>query len=309
MISQRQIKHFTVDTLAQLKALTNIKPGTLTFCNETGTMYVFLPTSVGIDADDQGAVVTSYGETSRWIGGAGSYIYANWANKKFTSFNIGGMLFELDPKHGEMYQYENTTAMVISAVDTYHGFLHLITGINNGFIFKAGSTGVLATITDYSTTEAGTIKIYDPAHGLLTGEVVCLVSSSNYKGTYKITKIDDDNFYVTQTYTADETTSIWIRGASLQAGPNTSGTFKASFSLSADTAQNDRLFKCELNKNETPLDNIVSERFFRNSTDYTPMSSSGLVEVVPGDYVWLSIKNKTNVDNITVRHANINLIK
>jgi hypothetical protein len=63
-----------------------------------------------------------------------------------------------------------------------------------------------------------------------------------------------------------------------------------------------------MNKNTTPLDNIAVSRKFA-TTDYTPMSSSGLVTLAEGDRVWCSVINQTSTTDITVRHANINLIR
>ncbi len=68
-------------------------------------------------------------------------------------------------------------------------------------------SGTVDAVADYSGTVAGTIKITDTAHGLDTGAVVTIAGTTSYNNTYTITKIDDDNFYVTESFVADETGS------------------------------------------------------------------------------------------------------
>ena len=63
----------------------------------------------------------------------------------------------------------------------------------------------LTNIVDYSATVAGTIKITLAGHELATGDTIAITGTTNYNGSYSITKIDADNFYVTATYVADET--------------------------------------------------------------------------------------------------------
>lgn len=61
-------------------------------------------------------------------------------------------------------------------------------------------------IVDYSATVPGTVKIKtSTAHGLSTLDYITVTNTTDYNATYQITKIDADEFYVTATYVADET--------------------------------------------------------------------------------------------------------
>jgi hypothetical protein len=68
-----------------------------------------------------------------------------------------------------------------------------------------GITGTIASIADYSGTVAGTVKVTDTAHGLLTGNIVSITGTTNYNGIYTVTKIDANSFYITATWGATET--------------------------------------------------------------------------------------------------------
>ena len=73
--------------------------------------------------------------------------------------------------------------------------------------------GSYAVVTDYDSSEGpavctdGTSKISvaDTAHGLSTGDVVTIAGTTDYNGTWVITKVDADNFTFVDTYTSDQT--------------------------------------------------------------------------------------------------------
>ena len=78
------------------------------------------------------------------------------------------------------------------------------------------------SISDYSSTVAGTVQISDASHGLDTGDRVSITSSpdsyydtasSNSDGNYEITKIDTNRFYISATYSAEDSgtwTSLFV---------------------------------------------------------------------------------------------------
>jgi hypothetical protein len=209
----------------------------------------------------------------------------------------------------EMYTYENTNLTTIGTQNVYHAIAGsgVIAGLLNGFTFVAGKQGTIASVANYNGTVAGTILITDVAHGLLTGDIITIHVTTNYNGTYSITKVTDDTFYVTKAYVASET-GEWAAGCYLLASIGSDGTYKASFSVTAFAATANSIFKFELNKNVSALDNIVVSRKFA-TTDYTPMSCNGLVSIVAGDRIWLSTRNETNTADITIRNGNINLTR
>ena len=73
--------------------------------------------------------------------------------------------------------------------------------------------GAVTTFTDYSGTVAGTVEITDASHGLATGDSITIAGTTNYNGVETITKIDDNNFYITATYVAEAggATKTWIK--------------------------------------------------------------------------------------------------
>ena len=86
--------------------------------------------------------------------------------------------------------------------------------------------GAISTFTDYNGTVAGTTKATtSSAHGLETGEIVKLVSSpdSYYNGNFTITKIDEDDFYFTKAYSAEDS------GTFLLETPRLVGSLVAEF--------------------------------------------------------------------------------
>ena len=86
---------------------------------------------------------------------------------------------------------------------------------NTGYIRTTGKdsyvspTGSITNIIDYGATVPGTIKITSAIHNLSTGNVVVITGTTNYDGTYTITVVDANDYYVTATYVADETSGTW----------------------------------------------------------------------------------------------------
>ena len=69
---------------------------------------------------------------------------------------------------------------------------------------KTGTFGISA-FADYDATVAGTTKVVASAHALLTGEYVIITGPSVYNGTYQITKIDNNNFYIYKVFVSTST--------------------------------------------------------------------------------------------------------
>tara|TARA_R100001594_G_scaffold66105_1_gene100427 strand:+ start:2431 stop:3063 length:633 start_codon:yes stop_codon:yes gene_type:complete len=77
-------------------------------------------------------------------------------------------------------------------------------------------SGTITTFANYTSTVSGTTKATCSAsHGLITGDRITISSEpdSYYDGNYSITKIDDDEFYFTKAYSAEDSgtfTSLFI---------------------------------------------------------------------------------------------------
>lgn len=216
----------------------------------------------------------------------------------------------VDQYYAEMYVYENAIATVIGTQNVYHAIAGsgLVTGLLSGFTFVQGLNGTIASVADYNGTVAGTVLITDVAHGLTTGDIVTIHSTTDYNGTFSITKVTNDTFYITETYTSSQT-GDWSMGAYLRCSTGSDGIYKISMSNTALSAVSNETFKFELNKNTTMLDNTAASRKFGTNGDYGSLGSTGLVSLVAGDRIWLSVRNETSGANITVRHCNINITR
>jgi len=212
----------------------------------------------------------------------------------------------VDQYYAEMYEYENTNPTTIGTQDVYHAVNDFTAGLLSGFTFTSGIEGSIASVSDYSGTVAGTILITDVAHGLLTGDIITIHATTDYNGTYSITKVTNDTFYVTKAYTSSQT-GEWAMGSYLKVATGADGVYRVSMNNTALSANSNEVFKFEMNKNITPLDNTAVSRKFGAAGDYGALASSGLVSLVAGDRVWLSVKNNTSGANITIRHCNVNI--
>ena len=59
---------------------------------------------------------------------------------------------------------------------------------------------------DYSGTVPGTVKVTSSTHLLTTGMKTLIAGTTNYNGTFDVTKIDADTFYITATFVSDDAT-------------------------------------------------------------------------------------------------------
>jgi hypothetical protein len=89
----------------------------------------------------------------------------------------------------------------------------LTTGPEKGYKFSQWETSEvdvdntsISAFADYSGTVSGTTSATATSHGLLTGDLVEITSTTNYDGQYSITKIDANSFYFTKTFVADDAT-------------------------------------------------------------------------------------------------------
>ena len=111
------------------------------------------------------------------------------------------------------------------------------------------------------------------------------------------------DFRVTVAYSATATTSA--RKPSTMKSLVT-GYYKATFSASGTVANPNDNVKVELNRDLTPLDNIVARGLW-NNTKYSSLSANGLVSVTAGQYIWMSTKNYSGTADITFYSANVTL--
>ena len=211
----------------------------------------------------------------------------------------------------EMYQYESAGVQTIDTTDVYHFALLYSAGDLEGWTFNAGSTGPIASFEDYSGTVAGTIKAVDVAHGLITGDDISITGTSapnDYNGIYTLTKIDDDSFYFTNAGWNATTTATWVEGSYLEAGAAVAGCYLINFSITAASAAAAKNFKFELFKNSSELNKTATE-MTPAGTNHQSCGSNGLVTILPGDRIYVALKNETDANDLNLEHSNVILHK
>ena len=66
----------------------------------------------------------------------------------------------------------------------------------------------ITAFADYSGTVAGTVKVTATAHGFSTDDTALIGNTTNYNGSYTITRIDANNFYITCAWAVNDATGI-----------------------------------------------------------------------------------------------------
>lgn len=69
-------------------------------------------------------------------------------------------------------------------------------------LVQEASEGVIASTANPG---GGKVNMTSTDHGLFTGNWVIITDTTSYNGTFKVTKIDDDTFQITDTWVANET--------------------------------------------------------------------------------------------------------
>ena len=220
--------------------------------------------------------------------------------------------------YAEMYMYENVTACVIDDdLHTYHAVYNSF-GNNDGtlapeidttyFTYKAGVGYSISSVANYnSPTNTQIICTTSATHALLAGEPVTISGSTDYNGTYLVLAagLSGTEFVVTKTYTQSRTGSV-RRAATLKA--LVAGKYNLSFNVSGSCESANDVFKFELNKDITALDNICANVIWTTTVNYRTAAGSGLVSFTAGQYVWLSVKNNSpGHGDLTIRNANVNI--
>lgn len=214
------------------------------------------------------------------------------------------------PAVGSMYIYDSAIAIVINVVDEYHGVKGFsVGGANNGMTYLASATGA---ITNTADNGSGKLRCTDVAHGLLTGQYVTLTGMGDtaHNGVTRVTKIDADTFDCDDiSFNSGADTGTWDRGSSLTVDTDKGGTYSVSFSCSLLSAGTNKTYKFECYKNTTPLDEFAAERKIAVASDLGNLASSGAVVLVPGDTIWLAVKNTIDATNLTIKHANVHALR
>jgi hypothetical protein len=76
----------------------------------------------------------------------------------------------------------------------------------------AANVEAISAFADYSGTVAGTVKCTTSTiNNFVTGDIIVITGTTNYNGTFEVTVIDNDEFYFTDTWVADDATGTATR--------------------------------------------------------------------------------------------------
>jgi hypothetical protein len=208
--------------------------------------------------------------------------------------------------YGSMYLNDNASAQVIETANTPIGLRNFTTGTVFGFTYDAGNTGAITAFADYSGTVAGTVLATCATHGLTTGDYITIRGTTSYNGLFQITKVDDNTFYFTDTWVADDATGDFDQPAHLVC--NVAGTYDFDWNmtlLEATTGGSDVSIVPYINATaqvKSKAVNTMGDAIKAN------MSGGDQIALVANDWVYLTASSSGVLD-ITCSNGNFKLTK
>jgi len=216
-------------------------------------------------------------------------------------------LASFDTATGEMIVTSNQTATIETA-DTPHAFTGLATGTVNDFSFVAGITGAITAYADYDGTVGGTVKATCTTHGLVTDDIITIRGTTNYNGVFQITKIDNDEFYFTDTWVADDGASDFEMGDYLLAGTGTAGDYDLSWNSSVSEGGGaGGIIEFQAYINITIQTKACSKRKFANN-DVGSIAGGGHLTIAVADRIWFAHQSD-GINDLTVNLMNLRLAR
>ena len=204
--------------------------------------------------------------------------------------------------YGEMYIDNNSTTTTMETADTPIMLRHAIVGSVSNFTFNAGSTGGITAFSDGT----GKVNVASSGHGLITDDEVSIRGTTNYNGIWTITRIDDNNFSIPDTWVANDGASDWDEGSHLIAGNGAAGKYTMVFNLScseAGGAGSDMIGKAYLNS--TACEKCIAKRKIANN-DYGNLPGTAIITIADNDKIYLTIQS-SGTNNITCQYGNFNI--
>ena len=219
--------------------------------------------------------------------------------------------------YAEMYMYDNSTACAIDTTNVYHA-IHNSFGNHDGtlapnpdstyFTYKAGVAYAATAFTNYNSPSNTQTKVTITAgHALLAGESITITGTTNYNGTYIVLAagLTATEFVITKKYVANDATGSVRLPSTIKA--LIAGIYHASFNFSGVALNNNDVFKWELNKDVTHLDNISARAVWTIDPNYRSVAASGFVSLTAGQYIWSSVKNYSGTGDILLNNGNVTL--
>lgn len=210
----------------------------------------------------------------------------------------------------QMSMYNKNILIAIDTVNLYHGLF----GFDNKFTsttftYVDGLSVVISSIAEHNAGVTYEVTT-NAAHGLLAGDIITQSGFTGadigYNGTKLIISVTANTYVVSGTYTSSKTGYLEM-GAYILAGANASGTYNCGLVITGYAVSSDKTFKIEVNLNLTTPDTIIIQSRFKDSNDIRTGASSGILDIAPGDRLWISIKNITDTTDFRIVNANVSL--
>lgn len=118
------------------------------------------------------------------------------------------------------FEFSADDVMVIEMGNLYMRFFKDKDRVMTDSVNLSDDAVSISAFADYSGTVAGTVKATTSAvHGLITGDYVTIAGTTSYNGVFKVTVIDTDDFYFTDTWVANDATgTVTLKGVYLPSG-------------------------------------------------------------------------------------------
>lgn len=185
----------------------------------------------------------------------------------------------------------------------------IVTGSLRGWTFDPGK---IAASVSTEENSGGRLLIHcSAAHGLVDRDLVALhrMNVTAHNKPTRVTRIDDVSFScddVPYSSGAGASTGRVVVPAHLTAEITGRGTYMAIFRINATAPSNAKMYKFAVFVEVTQALNTEQSR----STTGTlgELICNGLIQVVPGDRVWVAGANETNTEDIVVRNCNLSIV-
>ena len=233
-----------------------------------------------------------------------SHLYPKADNRMYWVDGDGNenVVAEPDENYGEMYWANNGNATVIETAAVPIMVRQTTTGEVSGWDYDVGSTG---SITAYSDG-TGKVNVASGTHGLITGDEISIRGTTNYNGVWTITKIDDDNFSIPDTWASDEGASDWDEGSYLQAQGSGAGVYLATYSISvAEGGAGGSIVTSKMYVNSTANAKSIGYKTLQGN-DYCDLIGQAIITVASNDRVYLTIES-AGTNDLTVKYGNLTL--
>lgn len=212
---------------------------------------------------------------------------------------------------GEMYIEANTAAFDI--IDTNWHAVYLAgewaEGNSVGVTFVDGAT---STITAFADAGGGKVTVTSTGHGLINGDIVSIVGTTNYNGLLEVSNKTDNTFEITDTWVSNDATGTWIKGGGLRI--DVAGSYYISYHISAAPSVKNDVFDFALHNGVSAgvaqiVPGTTQRAEYKDVGKMLPISGSALHTFSAGDVLTPAIKNTTAANDVTIRNITIVVIQ